>query len=112
MERIIIGSILNIRSLLGSQIVSNVTLLTRIAEVETILNDSRLTPPTSDSKDPEPLSPSKLLLKLLPPNVCLHPWEPNNADIYGSKRWKQAPLRSSRQIFETFDSRIPANVLC
>lgn len=54
MERIIIGSILNIRSLLGSQIVSNVTLLTRMAEVETILNDSRHTPPTSDSKDPSP----------------------------------------------------------
>lgn len=104
--------ILNIRSLLGSQIVNNVTLLTRMAEVEKILSDSRLTPPASDSKDPEPLSPSKLLLKLLRPNVCLHPWEPSNADIHGSKRWKQAPVQSSRQIFETFDSRIPVNVLC
>ena len=112
LERIIIGSILNIRSLLGSQIVNNVTLLTRMAEVEKILNDRRLTPPTSDSKDPEPLSPSKLLLKLLRQNVFLHPWEPSNADIYGSKRWKQAPVRSSRHIFETFDSRIPANVFC
>lgn len=101
LERISIGSILNIRSLLGSQIVNNVTLLTRMAEVEKILNDRRLdlTPPTSDSKDPEPLSPSELLLKLLGPNVCLHPWEPSNADIYGSKRWKQAQVQSSRQNF-------------
>ena len=54
LERIFIGSILNIRSLLGSQIVNNVTLLTPMAEVDKILNDRRLTPPTSDSKDSEP----------------------------------------------------------
>ena len=44
------------------------TVLTLVAEVEKILNDRPLTLPTSDSNDPEPLSPSKLLL--LQTNVC------------------------------------------
>ena len=64
------------------------TLLTLMAEVEKILNDRPLTPPTSDSNDPEALSPSKLLL--LRPNVCYSPGESDAVHIYGGKRWKQA----------------------
>jgi len=59
-----------------------------MAEVEKILNDRPLTPPTSDSNDPEPLTLSKLLL--LRPNVCFSPEESDPIYIYGSKRWKQA----------------------
>ena len=77
-----------LRSLLGSQVVDDETLLTLMAEVEKILNDRPLTPPTSDSNDPEPLTPSKLLL--LRPNVCLPPGKSDAVDAYGSKRWKQA----------------------
>lgn len=47
-----------LRSLLGSQVVNDETLLTLMAEVEKILNDHPLTPSTSDSNDPEPLTPS------------------------------------------------------
>ena len=65
----------------------NETLLTLMAEVEKILNDRLLTPPTSDSIDPEPLSPSKLLLQ---PNVCYPTGESDTVHIYGSKHWKQA----------------------
>ena len=43
---------------------------------------------TIDSNDPEPLTPSKLLL--LRPNVCFPPGESDAVDIYWSKRWKQA----------------------
>ena len=77
-----------LRALLGSQLVDDETLLTLMAEVEKILNDRPLTPPTSDSNDPEPLTPCKLLL--LRPNVCFSPGESDPVYIYGSKRWKQA----------------------
>ena len=57
-----------LRTLLGSQLVDDETLLTLMAEVKKMLNDRPLTPPTSDLYDPEPVTPSKLLL--LRPNVC------------------------------------------
>ena len=77
-----------LRALLGCQLVDDETFLTLMAEVEKILNDRPLTPPTSDSNDPEPLSPSKLLL--LRPNVCYPTGESDAVHIYRSKRWKQA----------------------
>jgi len=73
-----------LRALLGSQFVDDETLLTLMGEVEKILNDRPLTPPTSDSKDPEPLTLSKLLL--LRPNVCVPPVESDAVHVYGSKR--------------------------
>ena len=78
-----------LRMLLGNQLVDDQTLHTFIAEVEKILNDRPLFPPTSDPRDSEPLTPSKLLL--LRPNVCCHPEDLRDVDDeYGSKRWKQA----------------------
>ena len=77
-----------LRALLGCQLVDDEALLTLMAEVEKILNDRPLTSPTSDSNDPEPLSPSKLLL--LHPNVSYPTGESDAIHIYGSKRWKQA----------------------
>ncbi|XP_068738988.1 uncharacterized protein [Montipora capricornis] len=75
--------------LLGNQLVDDQTLLTFIAEVGKILNDRPLIPLSSDPRDPEPLSPSKLLL--LRPNVCCHPDEMHGVnDQYGGKRWRQA----------------------
>ena len=75
-------------SLLGGQTVNDETLLTLIAEVEKILNDRPLTPPKSDSNDPEHLTPSKLLL--LRPNVYFRPGDPSDANISRNKLWKQA----------------------
>ena len=78
-----------LRVLLGNQLVDDQTLLTFFAEVEKILNDRPLFPPSSDPRDSEPLTPSKLLL--LRPNVCCHPEEfPDADDQHGSKGWKQA----------------------
>ena len=77
-----------LRALLGCQLMDDETVLTLVAEVEKILNDRPLTLPTSDSNDPEPLSPSKLLL--LRPNVCYPTGESDAVHIYGNKRWKQA----------------------
>lgn len=73
-----------LRSLLGGQTVNDETLLALIAEVEKILNDRPLTPPKSDSNDPEHLTPSKLLLPR--PNVCSRPGDPSDADISRNKR--------------------------
>ena len=59
-----------------------------MAEVEKILNDRSLTPPSSDPQDLEHLTPSKLLL--LRPNVCQSPRETSDVVFYASKRWRQA----------------------
>ena len=78
-----------LRFLLGNQLVDDQTLLTFIAEVEKILNDRPLVPPPSVPRDPEPLSPRKLLL--LRPNMCCHPDKMHGVnDQYGGKRWRQA----------------------
>ena len=77
-----------LRTLLGCQLVDDETLLTLKAEVEKISNDRPLTSPTSDLNDPEPLSPSKLIL--LRANVCYPTGESDAIHIYWSKRWKQA----------------------
>ena len=78
--------------LLGMYIVALTTSGRRSWPQELLLlklsNDSRLTPPTSDSNNPESLTPSKLLLSR--PNVCFHSANPSDADIHGNKRWKQA----------------------
>ena len=87
-ERIIRSIRKILRSLLGEQLVDDETLLTFMAEVEKILNDRPLTPPSSDPKDLDPLTPSKLLL--LRPNVCESPSGSERVVSYASKRWKQA----------------------
>ncbi|XP_068717010.1 uncharacterized protein [Montipora capricornis] len=75
--------------LLGNQLVDDQTLLTFIAEMEKILNDCPLIPPSSDPRDPEPLAPSKLLL--LCPNMCCHPDKMHGVNNqYRGKRWRQA----------------------
>ena len=71
-----------LRSLLGSQIVDDETILTLMED------PPPPPPPTSDSSDAEPLTPSKLLL--LRPNLCFPPGESDAFNIYGNKRWKQA----------------------
>ena len=91
-----------LRALLGCQLVDDETLLTLMAEVEKILNDRPLTPPTSDSNDPEPLSPSKLLL--LRPNVCYPTGESDAILIYGSKRWTSSGNVGRENICRHFKS--------
>lgn len=81
----------SIRKILGAllkeQLVNDETLSTLLCEVERILNDRPLTPLSDHPDDPEPLTPSKLLL--LRSNSCLPPDVFKGHDKY-SKRWRQA----------------------
>ena len=77
-------------SLLREQLINDETLLTLITEVERILNDRPLTlqsDSTDSTDDPEPLTPSKLLL--LRSNSSLPPDVFTTVDRY-NKRWRQA----------------------
>ena len=74
-------------SLLREQLVNDETLLTLITEVERILNDRPLTLQSDSTDDPEPLTPSKLLL--LRSNSSLPPDVFTTVDRY-NKRWRQA----------------------
>ena len=74
-------------ALLKEQLVNDETLSTLLCEVERILNDRPLTSLSDHPDDPEPLTPSKLLL--LRPNSCIPPDVFKGHDKY-SKRWRQA----------------------
>ena len=86
-ERIIRSIRKIFRSLLGSQVVNDETLLTFMAEVEKILNDRPLTRQTEDPADLNPLTPSKLLL--LRQNSSIPPGSFDENDKFGS-RWRHA----------------------
>lgn len=91
-ERLIrsIRSIL--RSLIGQQLLTDEGLLTVMAEVERIMNDRPLTPVSSDSKDPEVLTPSSLLLLRGVPSVPLGTF--NRDDSCTKRWWRQAQYMS------------------
>ena len=74
-------------ALLKEQLVNDETLSTLLCEVERILNDRPLTSLSDHPDDPEPLTPSKLLL--LRSNSCFPPDVFKGHDKY-SKRWRQA----------------------
>ena len=76
-----------LRVLLGCQLVDDETLLPSWWKLRRYLIYRPFTPLTTDSNDPEPLSPSKLLV--LRPNVCYSPEKSHAVHIYKSKRWKQ-----------------------
>ena len=70
------------------QVVSDEALLTYMAEAEKIINDRPITMISDDPRDPEPLSPSKLLL--LRSNSCLPPGVFSSSDSYSKRWWRQA----------------------
>ena len=86
-ERMIksVRKILN--SLMKEQVVSDETLLTLMAEVEKIINDRPITEMSNSSEDPEPLTPSKLLL--LKDNSSVPYDIVEKEDVY-NKRWRAA----------------------
>ena len=92
-ERMIRSARKILRAILGEQIVNDETLLTVMAEVERILNDRPITHTSGDPTDPEPLTPSKLLL--LKSNTCLPPGVFVKEDQYLTRRWKQAQYLAS-----------------
>ena len=85
-ERIIRSVRKILGALLKEQLVNDETLSTLLCEVERILNDRPLTSLSDHPDDPEPLTPSKLLL--LRSNSCFPPDVFKGHDKY-SKRWRQ-----------------------
>jgi hypothetical protein len=66
---------------------------TLLAEVEKLLNDRPLWPPSSDSQDDSPLTPNHFLL--MHQNSSLPPGIFNANDNTARKRWKQANYLSN-----------------
>ena len=77
-----------LQRILKEQVVKDEALLTIMAEVEKILNDRPLWPPSSDSKDERPLTPNHLLLH--DENPCLPVGIFTQSDNYARRWWKQA----------------------
>ena len=77
-----------LRSLLKEQVVCDEVLSTIVAEVTNILNSRPLTRSSSDSRDPDPLTPNHLLhLRPCPP---LPPGVFGNDDKQTQRQWRQA----------------------
>ena len=74
-------------ALLKQQTLDDEGLATLMCQVEAVVNSRPITVVSSDSRDPEPLTPNHLLLlrsgAKLPPGVFVQ------ADLYGKRRWKQ-----------------------
>ena len=76
-----------LRSLLLSQAVDEEGLATLLCEVEAILNNRPLTPPSDDPLDLDPLTPNHLLLLRSSPR--LPPGAFSSSDNYTRRRWRQ-----------------------
>ena len=86
-ERIVQSVKKILKALVSEQIVNDESLLTLMAETESILNSRPLTPNPDDPADAEPLSPNHLLL--LRPNQPVPPGIFSKQDQYGQRRWRQ-----------------------
>ena len=76
-----------LQKLLHEQLVHDESLLTLMAEVEKVLNDRPLWPPSSDAMDQPPLTPNHLLL--LQQNQSMPLGIFSEDDNYSRKWWKQ-----------------------
>jgi len=76
-----------LKSVVREQLLGDEALSTLCTEVEKILNDRPITQVSDDPRDPEPLSPNKLLL--LRPNRCFPPGVFEKGDNYCRRWWRQ-----------------------
>ena len=83
-----------LKVLLHETLVNDETLTTLMCEVEKILNDRPITPCSDDVRDPEPLTPNKLLL--LKGNSSLPPGVFDKRDGYFNRRFKTAHLLADK----------------
>ena len=80
-----------LRSIVGKQVLNDESLLTFLSEVERILNDRPLTTVSSDVRDPDVLTPSKILSL----HSCSRPLVQSGKDISSlKKQWKQAQVNA------------------
>ena len=87
-ERMIRSTRTILKSLVKEQLLSDEALYTFMTEVEKILNDRPITFVSNDSRDPEPLTPNKLLL--LRSNSSVPPGIFTPEDKYNKRWWRQA----------------------
>ena len=87
-ERLIRSARKILKTLVCEQLVTDEVLVTLMAEVEMILNDRPITSISDDPRDPEPLSPNKILL--LTSNSSLPPGVFKPEDQYSKSWWRQA----------------------
>ena len=76
-----------LKALLPEQLVNDESLLTLMAETESVKNSRPLTPNPDDPIDAEPLTPSHLLL--LRSNQSISPGVFSEQDQYCQRRWRQ-----------------------
>ena len=92
-ERLVRSIKRSLKSVVREQLLGDEALLTLTAEVEKTLNDRPITQVSDDSRDPEPLSPNKLLL--LRPNSCMPPGVFDTGDQYCRRWWRQVQYMSN-----------------
>ena len=95
-----------LKSIVREQLLNDESLLTLITEVEKILNDRPITYVSDDASDPEPLSPSKLLL--LRDNSCLPYGIFDKKDTYARRWWRQVQYMASVFWRRWFREYLPA----
>ena len=84
-----------LRVIVGQQLLNDEALLTVMAEAERIVNDRPLTTVSSDSRDPEILTPNKILL--LRGTASSFPLGTfTKEDCYSKRWWKQAQYLSNQ----------------
>ena len=79
-----------LKAVVGKQHVNDETLLTLIAEVESLMNGCPLTRISTDYRDEEALTPNQFLLGRGNPNFP--PDVVNDKDLCSRKRWKHAQV--------------------
>ena len=89
---------------MNSQQLSQETLTTVLCEIESILNNRPLTPISSDSADPGPITPNHLL-NLGTDCVAMPFGLVNDGDSHSTKRWKLARYLSD-VFLETVAGRV------
>ena len=75
------------KSIANEQLLNDEALLTLVAEAEKIVNDRPITQISDDHRDPEPLTPNKILL--LRPNSCFPLGVFDKNDCFSKRWWRQ-----------------------
>lgn len=79
-----------LRTILGSQTVTEEVLLTVLIEVEGILNSKPLGYISSDVADLDPITPNHLLMGR--PSICLPPVVYPQSELLSRRRWRQSQI--------------------
>ena len=79
-----------LKTITGSQTVTDTILQTLLTEVERILNGRALTANSDDPDNLQPLTPAHFLMQRR--TICLPLGDFEKADVYHRKKWRQVQL--------------------